>query len=64
MSVAGSLGEGWTLIGGQMVLLHQSERQPASAHAAPGAAQAVLDLGDERSQAATAGLALLVPTVS
>ncbi len=25
MSVAGSLGEGWTLIGGQMVLLHQSE---------------------------------------
>ena len=32
MSVAGSLGEGWTLIGGQMVLLHQSERQPAAAH--------------------------------
>ena len=64
MSVAGSLGEGWTLIGGQMVLLHQSERQPEAAHAAPGAAQAVLDLGDERSQAATAGLALLVPTVS
>lgn len=38
MSIAGSLGEGWTLIGGQMVLLHQSERQPAAAHAAPGAA--------------------------
>ena len=32
MSVAGSLGEGWTLIGGQMVLLHQSERQPAAVH--------------------------------
>ena len=38
MSVAGSLGEGWTLIGGQMVLLHQSERQPVAAQAAPGAA--------------------------
>ena len=30
MSIAGSLGDGWTLIGGQMVLLHQSERRSAS----------------------------------
>ena len=37
MSVAGSLGEGWTLIGGQMVLLHQSERQPAAVHPSPDA---------------------------
>lgn len=31
MTVAEDLGDGWTLIGGQMVLLHQAERQPAGA---------------------------------
>lgn len=29
LRVAGSLGDGWTLVGGQMVVLHQLERQPA-----------------------------------
>ena len=29
MAVAEDLGTGWTLIGGQMVLLHQAERSPA-----------------------------------
>ena len=37
MAVAGDLGEGWTLIGGQMVLLHQAERSPAGARAVGGA---------------------------
>ena len=31
MTVAEDLGDGWTLIGGQMVMLHQAERQPADA---------------------------------
>jgi len=37
MAVAADLGEGWTLIGGQMVLLHQAERRPAGADPASGA---------------------------
>ena len=37
VNVAASLGEGWTLIGGQMVMLHQAERQPSTAHQSPGA---------------------------
>ncbi len=37
MAVAEDLGEGWTLIGGQMVLLHQAERQPAGAGTASSA---------------------------
>lgn len=37
MAVADDLGEGWTLIGGQMVLLHQTERSPAGAHTVGGA---------------------------
>ena len=38
MAVAADLGRGWTLIGGQMVLLHQAERSPAGAGAIGGAA--------------------------
>ena len=34
LQIAPSFGEGWTLIGGQMVLLHQVERQPAAGTAA------------------------------
>ena len=34
LQIAPNLGEGWTLIGGQMVLLHQVERQPAAGTAA------------------------------
>ena len=37
MAVAGNLGEGWTLIGGQMMLLHQAERSPAGARVVGGA---------------------------
>lgn len=37
MAVADDLGEGWTLTGGQMVLLHQTERSPAGAGAVGGA---------------------------
>ena len=37
MAVAADLGEGWTLIGGQMVLLHQAERRPADADPSSGA---------------------------
>ncbi|MXW89424.1 MAG: hypothetical protein F4Z54_07885 [Acidimicrobiaceae bacterium] len=37
MAVTADLGEGWTLIGGQMVLLHQAERRPAGADPASGA---------------------------
>lgn len=37
MAVADDLGEGWTLIGGQMVLLHQTERSPAGAQTVGGA---------------------------
>ncbi len=37
MAVAADLGEGWTLIGGQMVLLHQAERRRAGAGPASGA---------------------------
>ena len=33
MAVAEDLGTGWTLIGGQMVLLHQAERSPAGTEA-------------------------------
>lgn len=37
MAVAEDLGEGWTLIGGQMVLLHQTARSPAGAQTVGGA---------------------------
>ena len=37
LALAEDLGEGWTLIGGQMVLLHQAERQPAGAGPVDGA---------------------------
>ena len=37
MAVADDLGDGWTLIGGQMVLLHQTERSPAGAQTVGGA---------------------------
>ena len=29
LEVAPDFGEGWTLVGGQMVMLHQAERQPS-----------------------------------
>ena len=37
LALAGDLGGDWALVGGQMVLLHQAERQPAGSGPADGA---------------------------
>ena len=55
MEVAPGLGDAWTLVGGQMVMLHQTERQPTAPVGGPRWSydiDVVVDIRAGRSQAA------------